>query len=84
MSTFAKQAAHKAALAVASYTRDTDLSAEQFEACLSNCAFYYGIDVASAREAFDNLSSDEFWGKPQATHYGLTPIIRPNRGAAWE
>jgi hypothetical protein len=80
----AKLAAHAAAIELAAATRETDLSDAQFEGALSNCAFYYGIDVPSVREAFENLSADEFWGKPQATHYGLIPISRPSRGAAWE
>jgi hypothetical protein len=73
-----------AAIELAACTREADLTDAQFEGAISNCAFYYGIDVASAREAFDNLSADQFWSKPQATHYGLVPINRPNRGAAWE
>lgn len=81
---FATDLAHYAAIELAAITRSADLDDRQFDVALSNCAFYYGIDVASAREAFDGLSADEFWGKPQATHYGLAPIGRPALNAPWE
>lgn len=63
----AAQSARKAALALAAHTREEDLNDNQFEAALSNCAYYYGIDVPSARIAFDGLTADEFLGAAAPT-----------------
>jgi hypothetical protein len=72
----AAQTAKLAALLLATYTRDTDLSDSEFAAALSNSAFYYGIDEQSTLSAFNDLSADEFWG-------GSAPTSQPVKTVPW-
>ena len=54
--------ARKAAIMLASATRNADLSDDVFRIEADNCAHYYGINTHAVLIAFDDLSAAEFWG----------------------